>query len=260
MGKIISIAIQKGGCGKTSTTLCLASSLEEMGYKVLMVDLDPQGNLSYGLGVDDTELTIYNLLREEAEGNRQSNIQDVIVRSESYAVDVIPANIRLAGGEREFVNIGREYLLKKILQEVRNEYDYILLDCPPSLGIFTVNAFTASDYIVIPTEPSYFALQGLEQLNNTIETVREYCNQNLKILGVLLTRFNKRTNLAKFAVEEIEDVVKDMGTTIFSTKIGESIVVKEAQSLQIPLNKHEPKSTVNKQYREFAKEVLEGVK
>lgn len=260
MGKIISIAIQKGGCGKTSTTLCLASSLKEMGYKVLMMDLDPQGNLTYGSGVENVEKTIYNLLREQAESNRETDIKEVIVHSSSYNVDVIPANIRLAGGEREFTNIGREYLLKQVLLSIKDDYDFILVDCPPSLGILTVNAFTASDYIIIPTEPSYFALQGLEQLNNTIETVREYCNQNLKILGVLLTRYNKRTNLAKFAVEEIEDVVKDMKTTIFNTKISESIVVKEAQSLQIPLNKHETKSTVNKQYREFAKELLEGVK
>lgn len=260
MKEIIAVAIQKGGCGKTSTTLCLGNSLKEMGYQVLLVDLDPQGNLSYGVGVEESEKTIYDLLREEAEGKRRLLVSDVIIHSKSYDMDVIPANIRLAGGEREFTNLGREYLLQKVLKEVKSQYDFILIDCPPSLGIFTVNAFTAATKVLIPTEPTYFALQGLEQLNNTIETVKEYYNDSLQVLGVLLTRYDKRTNLARFAVEEIEDIVKEMGTELFCTRIGESVVVKEAQSIQEPLNKHEPKSAVNLQYKAVAKEILERVK
>lgn len=263
MAKVISIAIQKGGCAKTTTSITLGSCLADKGNKVLLVDVDPQGNLSYGVGCEEAEYTIYDVLSEQYDkrGKDTDGIRKAIIKEpENCNFDVVPANIYLAGSEGKFTDVTRTYLLRDVLKKVENDYDYIIIDCPPSLGVLTLNAFTASEYIIIPMEPSYFALQGLEQLSDTITDVKMYCNNpNLKILGILLTRYTKRMNITKVALEEIYEKAKDFEMPVFKSKIAEAVVIKESQALQVPLVKHEPSSKSYQEYMAFAEEVIKGV-
>lgn len=263
MSKILSIAIQKGGCAKTTTTINLGSCLAQKGHKVLLIDLDPQGNLSYGCGVEDTAYTIAEVFAEEYDKSTSSKkgIKDAIVhKPENCNFDIVTANILLADADHKYIDaMGRgAKILKSVLEPVKNDYDYILIDCPPSLGILTVNAFLASDFIIIPMEPSYFALQGLSQLNETIEEIREM-NEKLKVLGILQTRYTKRNNITQVATEEIQEKAEEFGIQVFKTRIQESVVVKESQALQLPLAMHEPKSKPYLQYQEFTNELLSEV-
>lgn len=251
MAKVISVAIQKGGCAKTTTTVNLASCLSLKGKKVLVVDCDPQANLSFACDHEQEEVTLYDALKNPGIVNK------AIASTEEF--DIIPSNILLAGGEREFTQTGREYLLRKVLRPIMDDYDYIILDCPPSLGVLTTNAFTISDYVVIPVEPSYFALQGLDQLKDTIDTVKEYFNEKLQILGILLIKYNSRSNINKFALEELEKKAEEYGVKLFKTTIRESVAVKESQSLQTPLSQHAPDSNPFLDYTAFAEEVMKGV-
>lgn len=263
MAKIISMAIQKGGCAKTTTSINLGSCLADKGNKVLLIDIDPQGNLSYGVGCENTEYTIYDVLCEhyDKRGKNTEGIKKAILHEpENCNFDIVPANIMLAGAEGKFTDVTRTYLLGDVLKPVEDEYDYIIIDCPPSLGVHTLNAFTASQYVIIPMEPSYFALQGLEQLNDTITDVKRYCNNpDLKVLGILLTRYTKRMNITKIALEEIYDKAKEFDMPVFESKIAEAIVIKESQALQLPLVKHEPNSKAYKEYTDFADEVIRKV-
>lgn len=263
MAKIISMAIQKGGCAKTTTSITLGSCLADKGNRVLLVDIDPQGNLSYGVGCENAEYTIFDVLCEQYDkrGKVVDGIQKAIIREpENCNFDVVPANIYLAGAEGKFTDVTRTYLLRDVLKKVENDYDYIIIDCPPSLGVHTLNAFTASEYIIIPMEPSYFAVQGLEQLSDTIADVKMYCNNpNLKVLGILLTRYTKRMNITKIALEEIYEKAKEFNMTVFQSKIAEAVVIKESQALQVPLVKHEPTSKAYQEYMAFAEEVIKGV-
>lgn len=263
MSKILSIAIQKGGCAKTTTTLNLGSCLAQEGSKVLLIDLDPQGNLSYGCGVEDTQYTIAEVFAEEYDKSvsNKKGIKDAIVQKpENCNFDIVTANILLADADHKYIDaMGRgAKILKSVLEPIREDYDYILIDCPPSLGILTVNAFIASDFIIIPMEPSYFALQGLSQLNETIEEIQGM-NEKLKVLGILQTRYTKRTNITQVATEEITEKAEEFGIPIFNTRIHESVIVKESQALQLPLVMHEPKSKPYQQYKDFTDEVLSEV-
>jgi len=251
MGKVISIAIQKGGCAKTTTAINLASCLHMQGEKVLVIDFDPQANLSYACQKENAEKTIYDVMKNQCE------VSAAIVDTQEF--DILASNILLCNAEQEFTNTGREYILKKSIQPILHKYDYIVIDCPPSLGILTVNAFTASDFVVIPTEPSYFALQGLGQLSNTIETVQEYCNKNLKLLGISIVKYNDRTNLNRAAKDAVYEVAKELNTKVFDAKIHESTVVKEAQGMQVPLSQHAPKSKPFMDYKKLTEEILKGI-
>lgn len=251
MGKIISVNIQKGGCGKSTTTQAIASCLSKRNYKCLLVDLDPQGNLSYSSGTEGAEKTTYEFLKGE------STFDETVIHTSEY--DIISANILLSGADQEFTKTGREYILKDQLDEVKDRYDFVILDTPPSLGILSVNSLTASDYVIIPTEPSFYAMQGLGQLNDTIESVKKYCNRDLKILGLLLIKFNDRTILNRQIKEMLESSAELMKTKVFNTYIREGVAVREAQAMQKSLIEYAPQSNPCIDYNSFADELLKEI-
>jgi len=246
---VLSIANQKGGSSKTTTTQAMAALLKQQGKRVLSVDLDAQANLSfaYGADIEDTP-TMYNVLKGEV------SAADILQHTESG--DILPANILLSGADTEFTSTGREYLLKESLQEISKQYDYVLIDCPPSLSVLTINAFVASDFIIVPALADVFSLQGIAQLNNTISSVKKYCNPGLKIAGILLTRFNQRANLSAHVRDKLDAATKSMDTILFKTVIRSSIIVQESQYQRI--NIADSKSTVMTDYANFLIE-LEGI-
>lgn len=250
MAKIISISNQKGGVGKTSTTGALGACLQKRGYKVLLIDLDPQGNLSFSMG-GDTELnaTIFNVLKNEVK------IQHAIQHTTS--ADILCSNILLSAVELEFTQKNREYILKKALAPVKDFYDFILIDTPPALSVLTINAFAASDSVIVPMLCDIFSLQGIAQLNDTIKNVKKYCNPNLKIEGVLLTRFNSRSILSKQIRATAELIAKDIDTHVFHTAIRNNISVSEAQASQLNPLTYSPRSTAMVDYMKFTQELLE---
>ncbi len=250
MGKaiVISANIQKGGSAKTTTIEAIANILGESGYKVLAIDLDPQANLSFSSGYDEPEKTIYEVLKGEVK------ITEAIVKTKYY--DLIPSDILLSGAEFEFNKIGREYIVKKAIEPILELYDFILLDTPPSLGVLSTNALTATNYVIIPTAPSYYGTSGMVQLYNSIHTVKEYTNPNIKIAGILLVRCNDRTNATKDVSGILSCISEALETRIFKTKIRECVKVNEAQGRQVPLFEHAPSATTSKDYRDFVKELL----
>lgn len=249
--KILAMANQKGGVSKTTTTQAITTLLNKQGKKTLSIDLDPQGNLSFAMdaNLDDTP-TIYNVLKGELKAI------DILQSTESG--DILPANILLSGADTEFTSTGREYLLKEAIQEILQQYEYIIIDCPPSLSILTINAFVASDYIVVPSLADVFSLQGMAQLNNTIQSVKKYCNPSLKVAGILLTRFNQRTNLSNHIQKLLDNATKSMGTILFNTVIRNSISLQESQYQRENMIDYNGKSNALLDYAEFLKE-LESV-
>ena len=257
MGKIISLVNQKGGVGKTTTSINLAASLGLLDKKVLLVDLDPQGNSTTGVGVEKGALkaTIYDALT----GNKTT--EESIKRTKFKNLDIMPANINLAGLDIEFLNMQREdptfvkgAQLKKRLYEVKDNYDYILIDCPPSLGILTTNALTASDSVIIPVQCEFFALEGIMQLLNTIQLARKKLNPNLEIEGVVLTMLDSRTILGLDVVENIRSFFKEK---VYETIIPRLIVLAEAPSHGKPIANYSSKSKGTTAYINLAKEVIE---
>ncbi len=223
MAKVISVSNQKGGVGKTTTTCSVAAGLKKRGFRVLAIDLDPQGNLGFSVGADtETSATIYDVLKGDVK------LQYAIQRMP--AMDVIISSILLSGIELEFTSTGREYLLKNALKPVQDMYDYILLDTPPALGILTINAFTASDTVVVPMLPDIFSLQGIAQLYETVERVRNYCNPRLSIAGILLTRFNPRTLLGREVRGTAELIAKDLHHPRVSKPISAAVSPREKRS------------------------------
>lgn len=249
MAKIYSISNQKGGVGKTTTTSSIAAALKKKGYKVLVIDLDPQGNLGFCLGADiDNKPSIYDVLKGEIK------TQYAIQKSDS--ADIIISSILLSAIELEFTNTGREFLMKEALSAVEKQYDYILIDTPPALGILTVNAFTASDAIIVPMLSDIFSLQGIAQLFETVERVKRYCNPKLYIAGILLTKFNKQALLSREVLGTAELIANDLKIPVFKTQIRSSIKMSEAQSLQQNILDYAPRNNVAKDYSMFVDELL----
>lgn len=249
MAKVISVSNQKGGVGKTTTTCSLAAGLKKKGYRVLAIDLDPQGNLGFSVGADtETSASIYNVLKGEIK------IQYAIQKTNS--MDIIISSILLSGIELEFTNTGREYLLKEAIRPILAFYDYILLDTPPALGILTINAFTASDGIVVPMLSDIFSLQGIAQLYETVERVKKYCNPNISITGILLTRFNPRSRLSQEIRGTAEMIAEDLHIRLFDSFIRSSVSASEAQSLQKDIFAYNSRSHVAQDYGQFIDELL----
>ncbi len=249
MAKVISIANQKGGVGKTTTSVNLSTCLAQKGKKVLLIDIDPQGNATSGLGVDARETkSIYDVIINEV------NIKDTVHSTMVKKLYVCPANIDLAGAEVELVSmVSRETRLKDAIDEIRDEFDYVIIDCPPSLGLITLNAFTASDSVLIPIQCEYYALEGLGQLINTIKLVQKHLNKNLEIEGVVLTMFDSRTNLSTQVATEVE---KYFGNKVFQTVIPRNIRLSEAPSHGLPITLYDKDSKGAETYKKLAKELL----
>ena len=250
MGRVIAIANQKGGVGKTTTTINLSSCLAELGQKVLVVDTDPQGNTTSGLGIDKetAESTVYQLMIGECE------IKDCLIHTDYKRLDVIPSNVNLAGAEIDLIGIeDREYILKKALTDIRNEYDFVILDCPPSLNMLTVNAMTAADTVLVPIQCEYYALEGLSQLMHTISLVQKRLNPELEIEGVVFTMYDARTNLSLQVVENVKENLKH---TIYKTIIPRNVRLAEAPSHGLPINYYDSKSAGAESYRLLAEEVI----
>ena len=249
MAKIISIANQKGGVGKTTTAVNLSACIAQKGKKVLLIDIDPQGNATSGLGVKAEEgKSVYNVLVEDLDINE--TIKPTMIKK----LFVCPANINLAGAEIELVSlVSRENRLKDALEEIKDDYDYIFIDCPPSLGLITLNSFTASDSVLVPIQCEYYALEGLGQLINTIKLVQRHLNKDLEIEGVVLTMFDSRTNLSSEVASEVE---KYFGNKVFQTVIPRNIRLSEAPSHGEPISIYDPDSKGALKYKKLANELI----
>ncbi|MHB1687542.1 MAG: ParA family protein [Ignavibacteriaceae bacterium] len=249
MGKVISIANQKGGVGKTTTSINLSSSLAAAEKKTLLIDIDPQSNSSSGLSVTNHSPSVYEVLIG------QEDINKVIINSFMPYLDILPSNINLVGAEIEIVDMpSRERLMGKAISQIKEKYDYILIDCPPSLGLLTLNSLSASDSVLIPVQCEYFALEGLGQLLNTINIVKNHFNKNLTIEGVLLTMFDVRLRLSQQVADEVR---KYFGEKVFKTVIHRNVKISEAPSYGKPVILYDAISTGSKNYISLAAELLE---
>ena len=250
MGRIIAIANQKGGVGKTTTAINLSACLAEAGQKVLTIDVDPQGNTTSGLGIDknSVENTIYELILGEAE------IEDTILKTEFENLFVIASNINLAAAEIELIGIKeKEYILKRAVDRVRENYDFIIIDCPPSLNMLTINAMTTADTVLVPIQCEYYALEGLSQLLHMVNLVKERLNPELEMEGVVFTMYDARTNLS---LQVVENVKNNLNQKIYKTIIPRNIRLAEAPSHGLPINVYDPRSTGAESYRLLAEEVI----
>lgn len=249
MGKVVSVANQKGGVGKTTTAVNLSTILAKKGKKVLLIDADPQGNATSGLGINkDVNFSVYDVLVNDVE------IENTLAKTVVKNLDVCPSNINLAGAEVELVSMmSREQRLKEKIESQKDNYDYIIIDCPPSLGLITLNAFTASDSVLIPVQCEYYALEGLGQLINTINLVKKHLNKNLTIEGALLTMFDIRTNLSNQVVKEVN---KYFENKVYKTVIPRNVKLSEAPSYGMPISVYDPKSKGAKSYDKFVKEFI----
>jgi len=252
MAKIIAVANQKGGVGKTTTAVNLSACLAVNNKKVLLIDIDPQGNTTSGLGFDKNTVgkSIYDMVINEVQ------IEDIIVPTKIENLMLCPSNINLAGAEVELVSvISRETRLKVALEDIRNNYDFIMIDCPPSLGLLTVNALTAADTILVPIQCEYYALEGLSQLMNTVKIVQRHLNRNLSVEGVVLTMFDARTNLS---IQVVDEVKKYFGNKVYRTIIPRNVRLSEAPSYGLPIIQYDPKSKGAECYMDLAEEVIES--
>lgn len=254
MSRIIAIANQKGGVGKTTTAINLSSCLAEAGKKVLTIDLDPQGNMTSGLGVDKNELenTVYELMLDEC--SIKESMADTVVEG----MKIIPSNVNLAGAEIELLGINeKEYILKNAVDYIRDDYDFIIIDCPPSLNMLTINAMTTADSVLVPIQCEYYALEGLSELIHTINLVKNRLNENLEIEGVVFTMYDGRTCLS---MEVVENVKENLKQNVYKTIIPRNVRLAEAPSHGLPINMYEPKSAGAVSYRNLAKEVIDRYK
>lgn len=249
--RILAVANQKGGVGKTTTAHALSAGLADRGFKVLAVDLDPQGNLSSVCGAECYDLpTVYQVLRRDVEPGKA--VQHV------SGYDVIPSNIMLAGAEQELSQTGKEHRLKEALELIGGGYDYIVIDTPPSLGVLTVNAFTAAGDIIIPTTAGIFATAGISQLSDTVKNVQKYCNPSVRIAGILFTRFNPRANISRQIKELTEEISKYISAPVYKTYIRSAVAVEEAQAVKADIFSYAGNSTVSEDYNAFIDEFLKG--
>ena len=249
MGKVISVANQKGGVGKTTTTINLSTILAKKGKRIMLIDADPQGNATSGVGVDkEVELSFYDVLTNDTE------IIDTLEKTAIRNLVVCPSNINLAGAEVELVSMmSREQRLKEKLDIIKERFDYIFIDCPPSLGLITLNAFTASDSVLIPVQCEYYALEGLGQLLNTINLVKKHLNKDIQIEGALLTMYDMRTNLSNQVVKEVK---RYFNNKVYKTVIPRNVRLSEAPSYGMPITEYDQRSKGAKSYEKFAKEFL----
>lgn len=250
MGRIIAIANQKGGVWKTTTAINLSASLASLGKKVLAIDMDPQGNMSSGLGVDKNEVekTVYDLII----GN--IGIEECIYEEVIENLDVLPSNIDLSAAEIELIGVdNKEYILRDEVNKVKEKYDFIIIDCPPALSMLTINAMTTSDSVLVPIQCEYYALEGLSQLIHTIELVQERLNPELEIEGVVFTMYDARTNLSLQVVENVKD---NLNQNIYKTIIPRNVRLAEAPSYGMPINLYDPKSKGTESYLLLAEEVI----
>ena len=273
MGRTIAIANQKGGVGKSTTAINLSSCLGEMGQKVLTIDMDPQGNTTSGLGLDknDVPLTIYDVFlgnttsgmgveKNEVENTiyelllGESKLEDCIIPLNFDNLSLIPSNVNLAGAEIELIGVeDKEFILKNAIDQVRDQYDFIIIDCPPSLNMLTINAMTTADTVLVPIQCEYYALEGLSQLMHTIELVQERLNPELEMEGVVFTMYDARTNLSLQVVENVKD---SLDQNIYKTIIPRNVRLAEAPSYGMPINYYDKRSTGAESYRLLADEVI----
>ena len=250
MGRIIAIANQKGGVGKTTTSINLSACLAEAGKKVLTIDIDPQGNTTSGLGIDKNSIenTIYELILGESE------IENVILPTEFENLSIIASNVDLAAAEIELIGINeKEYILKRAVEKVKDQYDFVIIDCPPSLNMLTINAMTTADTVLVPIQCEYYALEGLSQLLHTVNLVKQRLNPTLEMEGVVFTMYDARTNLS---LQVVENVKSNLHQTIYKTIIPRNIRLAEAPSHGLPINVYDSKSTGAESYRLLAEEVI----
>ena len=253
MGRIISIANQKGGVGKSTTAINLSAALAEKGKKVLVVDSDPQGNTTSGLGIDKNEMenTIYDVYL----GN--DTISKCIVKTDYENLDLLPSNVNFAAAEIELIGVEKkEFILKNEIDYVKGSYDYIIIDCPPSLSLLTVNALASADTVLVPVQCEYYALEGLSQLIHTINLVKERLNPELEMEGVVFTMYDSRTNLSAQVVENVKENLEER---VFDTLIPRNIRLAEAPSYGQPITAYDPKSAGAESYRKLADEIIRNV-
>ena len=249
MGRIIAVANQKGGVGKTTTAINLSACLAEQGEKVLVIDMDPQGNTTSGFGVDKNDLddTIYELLIGE------SDVQECIIKNIMENLSLIPSNVNLSGAEIELIGVDhKEYILRKQIHPLRDQYDFIIIDCPPSLSILTINSMTTADSVLVPIQCEYYALEGLSQLMHTITLVKKRLNPELEMEGVVFTMFDARRNLSLQVVENVRANLKE---NVYNTIIPRNVRLAEAPSHGMPINLYDPRSAGAESYRMLAEEV-----
>ena len=254
MGKTIAIANQKGGVGKTTTSINLSASLAAKGKKVLVIDTDPQGNTTSGFGVEKNDLdnTVYELMLSEC------SIKECILKDVIDGVSIIPSNVNLSAAEIELIGVDRkEYILKREVEWIKDSFDYIIIDCPPSLSMLTINAMTTADTVLVPIQCEYYALEGLSQLIHTINLVKERLNPDLDIEGVVFTMYDSRTNLS---MQVVENVKSNLSQKVFQTLIPRNIRLAEAPSYGMPINAYDPKSAGAEAYMQLAEEVINGGK
>ena len=250
MGRIIAIANQKGGVGKTTTAINLSACLADKGKKVLAVDMDPQGNMTSGLGLDkeSIEKTVYDMIIGE------SDIEEVLQKEAMENLDVLPTNIDLSAAEIELIDVeNKEFIVRNSIQKIRDNYDFVIIDCPPSLSMLTINAMTTADSVLVPIQCEYYALEGLSQLIHTVELVKDRLNPDLEIEGVVFTMYDARTNLSLQVVENVKD---NLQQNIYKTIIPRNIRLAEAPSYGMPINQYDPKSAGSESYMRLADEVI----
>ena len=248
MSRIYAIITQKGGVGKTTTVNALASSFSKRGFRVLAVDMDPQGNLSFSTGADSGSPTIFDAITGSVRVQR-------CIQKKSMT-DIIPSNVLLTGAELEFTGQNREFILKNVLQVIENDYDYIFIDSPPGLGFLTVNALSASQYVILPMLPDIFSLQGLVQVYETIEYVKKACNPDLEVAGILINKYNRLSKLHRESVGTAKMVAENFKIPIFKTYIRNSAALSEAQSLQCSIFEYAPKTAGVRDYLKLSNEIL----